>query len=126
MAAAVVQGDISDNLKTVSKSEAAMGEFDRKIARQQLIWNSVRDALQHLLSRPVVSLEEYRSLRKGIAVTREALAELETLKQQATQVRNKALAALPALRRQLAKLEQQLETYEPPRVVLEFKPREQH
>jgi chromosome segregation ATPase len=97
--------------------EAQSKTYDRNVQ----IKKSLIDALQHLFSSPVVSLGEYRSLTSGIRTTNKQLNDLHEKRRESTKTRNQALQEIPKLERQLVDLEQQLDRYEPPRVVLEFK-----
>lgn len=124
MAIATLQRDIRDNRKTVSKVEFQLSELDRKIARQDLIFSSVLSALEHLIKQPVIMMSEYRSLRSGLQISRQSLAELREEKRKAQEVEMKARRALPSLEQSLEELEYQLAVYEPPRTVLEFRRRE--
>ena len=124
MACATVSGDLNDNVKTLSKTEATLASLDTKIARSELVEKTTLDALKHLLSQSIILMAEFKSLRLGLGVSRKALGDLREERLKVLTVRNKALAAIPALRRQLQKLEHQLDTYEPPappRTVLEFR-----
>jgi chromosome segregation ATPase len=120
-ACSAVSGQISDSKRTVSKAEAVLANLDAKITRQELINKSLRDSLKHMHTQPVVLMAEFRSLRDGLTVSSKALGDLREERHKALLVRNKALAAIPGLQRQLQQLEHQLDTYEPPRTVLEFR-----
>lgn len=120
-ACSAVSGSISDSKKTVSKAEATLANLDAKIARQELIYKSLSDSIDHFFKQPVVVMSEFKSLKLGLSVSKKALGDLREERRQVLLVRNKALAAIPALQRQLQNLEHQLDTYEPPRTVLEFR-----
>lgn len=120
-ASAAVEGEISDTVKTVSKAEQHLASLNQYIVRKELIIKSVLDALQNLKETPVVMMSEHKSLVTALKGSRVELEDLLQKRFQATQVRNKALAALPKLRKQLQTLEHQLDNFEPPRTVLEFR-----
>lgn len=120
-ACSAVSGSISDSKKTVSKAEATLANLDAKITRQELIYRSLRDSIDHFFKQSVVILSEFKSLKLGLSVSGKALGDLRQERLQVLLVRNKALAAIPALQRQLQNLENQLDTFEPPRTVLEFR-----
>ena len=124
MAVSTLHRDLNDQHKTVSKSEAMIADFDRQIARQELIYNTSKEALGHLVKGSVILMVEFRSLQSGLRSSRARLGTLKDERHKAIVVRNKALAAIPDLQRRILQLELQLDTYEPPRTVLEFRRRD--
>lgn len=121
MAVATLHGDINDHQKTVSKTEAIIANIDSKITRQEMLSRAARSSLESLVKQPAILMEQFKVLRAEMRTAGVALDQLRTERFKAVQVRNKALAAIPGLRKQLQRLEHQLDTYEPPRQVLEFR-----
>ena len=108
--------------KDTHRQHSAFLEAQAKtVDRNEQIRRSLVEALDHLFSSPVVSIGEYKSLINGFRTTNKQLDDLQEKRTQSLKTRNQAALEIPKLEAQLADLEQQLDRYEPPRVVLEFK-----
>lgn len=122
---AVLNKDLREKISSRTTSEAVLREIGESIARQNVIRSSLTQAMEHLMGAKIVVLSEYKSLVEGLKTTTLAFAELEKRRVQAAQKKMELDRAIPVLRDRLAELEKQLDSYEPPSKVLEFKRREQ-
>ncbi len=125
MAVAVLSKDIRDAQISVSKGESMLADIDNKIARQNVIYKATLEAFINVSGAQVVNLSEYRSLKSGLKITTKELEDLNKKRAQIVEIRNKELAKIPALNRQLQEKQDELDRYEPPRKVLEFPRRDQ-
>lgn len=116
--------EVNTNEKTVSKTDSTISSFNIQIENMELFIDSILEIFGDWKYRPIIILNEYKILKADLNETRQHLNDIQRKKSEATKVRNKALAALPGLRKQLQLMEHQLDILEPPRVVLEFKHRD--
>jgi len=116
-----LRGEVQEAKNKLKQSTFFLESQDKVYERNEMVRKSLTEALKHLLGSPVVSLTEYRSLTSGLATTKKQLIAIQEKRFQTRKIRNQALTDLPRSEAQLADLELQLELYEPPRVVLEFK-----
>ena len=116
-----VRTELQKARQHLSQTAAWLEGQNKNIARNLEIEKSLIDALKHLFSSPVISLSEYRSLIKGLSTTKTNLHDIQEKRTQTLKIRNQAAIEAPKLGKQLVDLELQLERYEPPRVVLEFR-----
>lgn len=117
----VLEDDIQDNLKTVSRAESALRAAHQGLNIQEMLQGEVLGSLSNLVKAPVISLREFKEMRDQLRSSRERGNTHEERRQEAALVLNKALAVIPVLRRQYADLEQQLDNYRPTTNVLEFR-----
>jgi len=116
-----VRSEVYQAKEKLKEAEVWIKNQTQTIDRNLSIEKSLRDALNHLLSSPVVSLPEYQSLISGKTTTKTHLEDVQKKHRASLKIRNQMLLDIPKLEGQLADLELRLEKYVAPRVVLEFK-----
>lgn len=108
----------NDRLRT---STSFLETCKKTLERNGQVRKSVNEALGHLFSSPVVSIGEYRSLKNGLDESKKQLADILEKHAHFTKIRNQAALDIPKLEAQLVDLERQLEQFESPSMILEFK-----
>jgi hypothetical protein len=117
----ILENDILNAEIQLRLAEAAITNNGLTEARLMEVIKANTEALVNLYESPVVSLIEFRSLKKGLGVVRGDVLKFRAESREALKTRNEMLAGIPKMRRFLVQLQEQLAAYVPPRVVLEFK-----
>jgi hypothetical protein len=120
-AIAILKADIANTEAQLRTSEFTIKENDEKITRCVEVFEANSDALRYLKTAPIVSLDEYQSLQKGLAVVSGDMVTYKAESRGAVKVRNTALATLPKMRRYLAELEDRAVNFVHPRKILPFR-----
>lgn len=123
-AVSIAHKDLVDAEAKLVRLQSALEDLRIKTSREELVISLTQESLASLVKAQVVSAAEYKKLRNSLKTSRDRLAYMLETGKQTVKTKNKAAAELPALRKQLEKLESQLQSFEPVRTVLEFRHRE--
>lgn len=123
-AVSIAHKDLVDAEAKLVRLQSALEDLRIKTSREELVISLTQESLASLVKAQVVSAAEYKRLRNSLKTSRDRLAYMLETGKQTVKTKNKAAAELPALRKQLEKLESQLQSFEPVRTVLEFRHRE--
>jgi len=110
----------------VDETKTALHDLEKNISSVQYLLNGVMAAIKNLReNRPVVSLAEFKKLREEQEAFASDLEDMTTERTKIRAVGEKLKTVVAEITAKVQQYQHQLDTYQPPRTVLEFKPRDQ-